>query len=144
MQAELNAKLDAWQEEASAAKIQNSFDEKGMSPALDGRSHEEDDSDTTLLIAETDPPGEARGIVNAKLEPPAKKRRTQLSISTESAIACDSAAKLLRHLRGNFHDFHSMTPTGASFPWCRGVGCVRRPNIHPVMIHLAELPMLHQ
>ena len=37
----------------------------------------------------------------------------------ESAIACDSADKLLRHLRDNFHDFHAMIPTGASSPLCK-------------------------
>ena len=47
-----------------------------------------------------------------------KKRRTKLSMSTESAMACDSAARLLRHLRPSFQDFHYITPTGASCPLC--------------------------
>ena len=38
--------------------------------------------------------------------------------STESAMACDSADKLLLHLRDNFQDFHSMMPMGASCPLC--------------------------
>ena len=39
--------------------------------------------------------------------------------SMESTIAWDSADKLLRHFRDNFHDFHSIIPTGASSPLCK-------------------------
>ena len=31
-------------------------------------------------------------------------------------MACDSAERLLRHFRDNFHDFHSINPTGTSSP----------------------------
>ena len=62
-------------------------------------------------------PGLRRSIPLGRMQS-AKKIRTQLSMSTESAIAWDSADKLLRHFRG-FHDFHTMTPTGASCPLCR-------------------------
>ena len=37
-------------------------------------------------------------------------------MSIASAIACDSADRLLRHFRDSFHDFQSMIPTGASSP----------------------------
>ena len=52
----------------------------------------------------------------------AKNKRIKLSISTESAMACDSADKLLRHFRDSFQDFHSMIPTGASSPFMQFVG----------------------
>ena len=46
----------------------------------------------------------------------AKNKRMKFRMSMESAMACDSAERLLRHFRDNFHDFHSMIPTGASCP----------------------------
>ena len=49
---------------------------------------------------------------------PQTKSRMKFKTSTESAIACDSADRLLRHLRVSFQDFHSIIPTGASSPLC--------------------------
>ena len=46
----------------------------------------------------------------------AKNKRMKFKMSIESAIACDSADKLLRHFRDNFQDFQSIIPTGASCP----------------------------
>ena len=42
----------------------------------------------------------------------------KFSMSTESAIACDSADRLLLHFLDSVHDFHSIIPTGASSPVC--------------------------
>ena len=59
----------------------------------------------------------------------AKNKRIKLSMSIESAMACDSALRELRHFRPSFHDFQSMIPTGASCPLCKAceVAYIRKP-----------------